>query len=524
MPWPWKMRAGVLIALVSALLPAIVRAQGGVELPIFQPQESLLGPAPGSSGSSFAGEPGGSGGIVGGAGHARVPMTLSRPGSWIGYAQLKGEVIPTPSTRAGAAPPHGLLHLPEDDEDEGPPDGLNLDAAIEVLRNNNLSLRAKAFEIPQAQADVLTAGLRANPLLFADSQLIPYGAYDVVDNPGGPIQYDVNINYPLDVNRKRRARVAVASHARRVLEAQFQDAVRAEIANLYVLYVDVLAARETVRFAQAAVTGLDRILEVTKAQRAGSLKTQAEVNQIQIQRDAAAIGLLEAEAGLRSAKRALATLLNVPPQQALGIELRGTIHDRVPAPPDAEELISLAMTARPDLASFRLGVARAQADVRLAQANRFADVFVLVQPFTSQQNYAPGSSGSRSWAVGATVAIPLHDRNQGNIQRAQINVSQTRVELAALERQIINEVESAHGEYSVTRMAIERLSRDLLPAARHVLDTNFKLYREGETDLVSYLSAQRDYNELIRQYRDTLVRHRRSMLHVNTVVGERLLP
>ena len=31
------------------------------------------------------------------------------------------------------------------------------------------------MEIPQARADVLTASLRANPIFYADTQLVPYG-------------------------------------------------------------------------------------------------------------------------------------------------------------------------------------------------------------------------------------------------------------------------------------------------------------------------------------------------------------
>ena len=36
--------------------------------------------------------------------------------------------------------------------------------------------------------------------------------------------------------------------------------------------------------------------------------------------------------------------------------------------------------------------------------------------------------------------------------------------------------------------------------------------------------AQRAYNEAVRLYRDTLIRHRRSMLSLNTAVGQRILP
>jgi outer membrane protein, heavy metal efflux system len=41
---------------------------------------------------------------------------------------------------------------------------------------------------------------------------------------------------------------------------------------------------------------------------------------------------------------------------------------------------------------------------------------------------------------------------------------------------------------------------------------------------VTYLNAQRDLDDLGRQYRDLLIRHRRSMLAINTAVGTRVFP
>ena len=115
--------------------------------------------------------------------------------------------------RAAAGTPrplYGTLALPVEEDGEGPPDGLTLDQAIERLVRENLDLRSKSMEIPQAQADILTASLRANPILYADSQLIPYGNYSN-RRPGGPTQYDVNISHPLDYTHKRRARIEVAT-------------------------------------------------------------------------------------------------------------------------------------------------------------------------------------------------------------------------------------------------------------------------------------------------------------------------
>ena len=84
---------------------------------------------------------------------------------------------------------------------------MDLDAAINMLVSQNLDLMAAKLEIPMAEADVLTANLRANPIFYADTQLIPYGHFSFL-RPGGPPQSDVNINYPLDISFKRAARTA----------------------------------------------------------------------------------------------------------------------------------------------------------------------------------------------------------------------------------------------------------------------------------------------------------------------------
>ena len=45
-----------------------------------------------------------------------------------------------------------------------------------------------------------------------------------------------------------------------------------------------------------------------------------------------------------------------------------------------------------------------------------------------------------------------------------------------------------------------------------------------QSSVLDYLDAQLDYNQIVKQYLDTAVRHRRSMLSLNTVVGRRIMP
>jgi cobalt-zinc-cadmium efflux system outer membrane protein len=503
------------------LLPSIVGgASGGAAAGM-----TSLGRSPGAGGPLIDNAPGAGEPLLGGrpgAAFPRVPTTITTPGG--GYAAPPARAIGTPpSLPISSFPLYGPLEVPSGPEEEGPRDALTLDQAIERLLAANLDLRARFHELPKAQADILTAGLRANPLLFFDAQQVPYGNFSN-RTQGGPTQYDLNINHPIDLSHKRQARQDVACRAKRVLEAQFQDAVRIEIDNLYTAWVDVLAARETIRYARASVAGLAEVLRKTRAQLQQQIVTEADVDRVKNQLTAAEIGLADAEDALRDANRTLGGLLAIPARAAENLAVRGTIHDTAPPPPPLDVILPSALTTRPDLVAYRLGIARAEADVRLARAQRFSDVYLLYQPYTAY-NGAPFDRGTvSSWALGATVPLPVYNRNQGNIERAKINVDQVKTELASHEGLVEREVYKAVHEYAITRAAVSRVERELLPSARRVRDTTLRQFELGEIDAIAYLTAERDYNDVVRQYRETVIRHRRSMLRLNTVVGQRILP
>ena len=524
--------------LAPGLLATALARWAGAQAPTLGPEtsiepaaplpgsgNSMMGAIPGSGGATSASAPPGAGQILGGRPGAttpRVPTSVSTPGEAGAQAPVTEGVALPRALPLTEVPLFGSLALPTA-EGEGPPDGLTIDQALDRTARTNLDLLARHYEIPLAQADILTAGLRANPIFYADGQLVPYGAY-TRDRPGGQTQYDVNISHPFDVSGKRRARVDVATRAKRVVEAQFQDAVRVQLGNAANAYVNALAARETLRFAETGLKGLQRNLEATVKLEA-SMRTRADVNRIRAQRDAAAVGVLDAREGYRKAKRVLATFVGLPLDVAERMELRGTIRDLAPPPPPAEELTRLALSCRPDVVAFRLGVRFAESGVRLQQANRLNDIYVLYQPYTFQNNAPINQKSATSWALGVTVPLPVYNRNQGYIERARLNVGQTRVQLAALERQVALEVRQAQQEYELTREYVRQLETGLLASAKQAEEDTWKLFQSGELpDVTSWLAVQREYNDAVRQYRDTAVRHRRSMLALNTAVGARILP
>ena len=526
----WMSRRLLAAGLIALAWCGPARAQGpqvDIDNPPGAPDaRGSLGPAVGSSGTSAFN-------VLGvttqpslvsnrpGAGVSRVPINqISQPSAPV--TSIKP--IATPAVLEPAnVPRYGDLDVPTKDEDIGPADGLTLDAAIDALLMSNLNLLALKYEIPMAQADILTAGLRNNPIFYADSQLVPYGHYSN-NRPGGQTQYDVNVTLPLDVWRKRQARKVVYEAAKKVTEAQFKDAVRLQIDNLYTAFVDVIAARMTLKYSQTYSKGVSRLLALNEnLLKEGQIK-ESDVLAIRATLETAELQVREAGQALGKTQHSLGRLLNMKRKQAEELKLRGGIYYENPLPTTSEGLIETGLNARPDLQSFRLGLGRAHADVHLAIANRYSDVYLLYQPYTLQNNSPFGLKSAYSYALGVTVALPVFNRNQGNIARTKLNADQSKLELANQEHQVVFDVEEAIREFDTSLTSMSELNTQIVPAARKVRDSAFRRWQGGETSALEYIEAQKDYNEQVRQLRDAIVRHRRSMLDLNTAVGTRVLP
>ncbi len=498
-------RARAQAPTVDTSVPALPGGSGSLLGSAPGGGSSMLGQSAGSGGGSLGGNAPGTGGILGGRAGVSAPKGVptsitTPPGEGPLALQMPITAPAAQPVTPNAQPFFGTLEITTGREDDGPEDGVTLDRAIDVALERSLDLRAKYQEIPMARADTLQASLRSNPVFYQDGQLLQYRGSSTQFTraaPGGPSQYDTNITYPLDISHKRQARTMVATRAERVLEAQFQDAVRIRIDDIYGAYVTALGARQTARYASKSVEGLEKMVTITAHLLKQGQVPLSDLSQVKIKLQTAKLGLVDAGTAYRKAKLALGSLMNLTNEEARSFELKGTIGDTAPPPPPLDDLTRIALEFRPDVLSFRLGVSRAEADVRLARANALSDIYVLWQPYTFQDNSPYGLKGQYSWALGVTAPMPIYNRNQGGIQRAKINVGQSQMQLADQERQLRIDVEQASLEYDVSKRLVDELRDVVEPAARQVRDAAFRLWLGGQTRQLAYLQAQLDYNDVV---------------------------
>jgi outer membrane protein, heavy metal efflux system len=398
--------------------------------------------------------------------------------------------------------------LPEKNQD----DGMTLDQAIDRFLKENLELRAMHDEIAMARADVEAAGQ-------------PPQAHLLIDVGVGGIE--TRLVHPSEFIPTGWTRILVARSALRVIEAQYDDAVRTRLDNLCTAFVDAQEARTRVDFAGVNLQGTRGLVSRSATLfKAGQIK-EADLTALKTRRDLAALACGEAEIILRKATLDLANLLNLPDADAEKLRLSDDEAETAAAAreaPAVEDLIRRARDHRPDLRAYRLGLQRAQLDWFKILLEPLNQIKVHPWPEPPESLRARQPRNEQVWRVTAFVTLPTTVRNRGVLKRATINVAQTRTELAKVERGVVLEVRSARMDYEHYRSTLDRLRREIIPDAGKARDDAFRRFGAGEIDVTDYVDAQQEFNEKFHRYRESICRLRRSMLALNTAVGERIMP
>src|SRR5262245_41603248 len=121
---------------------------------------------------------------------------------------------------------------------------LSVADAVEESLQHNLSLLAERSSLTIAEAQMLGARLRPNPVFTfsADHQDWLGTGFDAGNN-GGPPEIAWRVDVPLERGGKRDARIALASAVRSAAEAGFLDAVRTLRQEVTLACIDLLAAQ-----------------------------------------------------------------------------------------------------------------------------------------------------------------------------------------------------------------------------------------------------------------------------------------
>ncbi len=392
------------------------------------------------------------------------------------------------------------------------PEVITLERAIEESLNKNLDLAAQKFSVSIAEARQITAGLRPNPVMtVSGTTLNLIGARFSPESPAGPNQYSLHTDFPIERGRKREERQALARQEKSLAELGVRELMRQVIFAVQSAFVDVQRAKEGVKLAQENLKSLEGVVAINESRlKSGDLsKVEFDRSQVAALQFRTAVQLAQLQ--LDQAKSQLQYLIGRR-QPSDQFDVTGALRRDIVVEPQAE-IRRLALVRRPDYLLSQQAQARSRSDLRLQLANGKID-YTIGTEYTHQNAYGFGGS---SLGFFISAPLPVFNRNQGEIARAQRQTNQDAARIEALDAGIASEVERAYRQYTVSRQLLATVETDLLARARSVRDTTEYSYRRGEASLIEFLDAQRAFNDAMQTFNEAQSNYARSLYLIDAV-------
>jgi outer membrane protein, heavy metal efflux system len=401
---------------------------------------------------------------------------------------------------------------------------ITIEQAVQEALQNNPGLLAEKLGIPVAEAAVITARLRPNPVVSASSDHLDWlGTGFSEANGAGPTETALRIDFPWERGHKREYRVDTAGYAQKIAEAHVADSIRLLRLDVTLACIDVLEAKARLDLANDNLKSLEGVVQLNETRLQGGAIPPIELTRSRVAMLQFRSNVKTAELALTTARIRLQTLLGRGAGQTpIGIiDVSDPL--KIPIPPTAptlDQIQARALTVRPDIQAARLDQARSRSELRLQLANGKVD-YTAGAEYRRQQ----GINGTGN-SVGFffSVPLPVFNRNQGEIARVTSEEVQLQKQIDALQSQVAGEVTGAYREYETARQLIGDIESDLLGLSQEARNTTTYVYQAGAGSLLDVLDAQRAFNDTMSSYYTAQADYRRAVSRLTSVVGEEVIP
>jgi cobalt-zinc-cadmium efflux system outer membrane protein len=303
----------------------------------------------------------------------------------------------------------------------------------------------------------------------------------------------VQINQPIELGNKRRARVTLAQGAADLAHIESFAQRQAIRADVIAAYHDVLSAGHRVTLAQALTDVARKTADVAGKRVAAGKISPIDETRARLAAVDATTAFTRATAALAIATTRLGALIGRP---AAAIVLA----DDSDGLPEVEPLATLLARAGESAAVRRargqLAASHAQADVE--RAARVPDVTLSVGTKRDDQ------IGRRQAVVGLSMPLPLFNRNEDAVRAALLRTGQAGDELAAARVETAAALMAAHTRYEAARNEVLVLRRDVVPNAQAAYGQTLKGFEYGKFSFLDVLDAQRTWFQAQSRQWDSL--------------------
>lgn len=366
---------------------------------------------------------------------------------------------------------------------------LTLRDAVNLALLRNPELAAFSKEIRALEGLTLQAGLLKNPelnlnvenagnvqKLTGDINSVQGVTQEVVQQLS-----TIRVYQLIELGGKRAARVNAALLSEELAAKDYEIKRIDIIFRVANVFTEVLAAQERLRLAEETEKVAQNVVTTVSGRVQGGKVAPIEETRVKVGLSTTRIELEQAQRDLAGARKRLALLWNSTlPQFNKAL---GNLEMQIP-PPNFQMLEEHVLNNPMALRAMK-NVEQRKAMLEVEQTRRIPNLTVSAGAVHHAQ------LGGTTAVAGVQIALPIFDRNQGNLKDAYHRVDKAVDEQMATELRLKTEIAQSYETMSAVWNEISILRDEILPGARSAFNVMRRGYELGKFGLLELLDAQR---------------------------------
>jgi len=388
---------------------------------------------------------------------------------------------------------------------------ITLNQVIDRFLQKNLTIEAARYRVDIARAEQIAASLRPNPTVEVSVQNIKTNG----ETPFNQL-YEVYATYSqtIEMGNKRRLRREVADLGVSVAEAQLADVLRQNLFELKQVYYQVLLANATLEDGFKNRDNFNQVLKISETRFEEGAIAEGELLKVRLERIKFDSNIAQAQLAQRQAGIKLLELLGDSDFSQTQL-ITGTL-SFIPRNISISTLKELALANRPDLLLAQQSSKLAGRRIDLERARNSTDI----TPFAGFKRVGVNNTV----LFGVTIPLRINDKNQAAIARSVADEKIAQTEATLVRNRVLAEVESAYLTYETAKSQVKVFQDNLIPKSEESLSITLIAYKEGATDLLPLLEAERTKAEIRYQYVRSLYEYQVSILRLEAAIAGELNP
>ena len=387
-------------------------------------------------------------------------------------------------------------------------DYLSIEAATEQFLKKNLSVQAARLEVGVAEAERVGARLSPRPGLTVSAENLRLSG----ETPANKLhEYGISVAQPIELGNRKSLRMEVAERTVSVSEARLTEVLRRQLFDLKRTYYESVLAGVLLGIEQENRDNFEGLVKFNTVRFEEGYIAEGDLLKVRLERTKFDFAVANAQLNLRKAKIRLLELIGDPDfERATKVDVSNTL--RVPPVElNLSQLRETALVNRPEIKIAEAELALAQSAIKLERSRAKGEL----TPYVGYKRVGVDNTV----LAGVTVPLPIGNRNQSGIARAEAEQKVSETSLQLVRNRTLAEVEAAYRAYETAREQVRAYEAGLLRQADESREIQLGAYQEGATELITLIEAQKTRTEVRANYYRTIFDYYTSIFQLELATG-----